>query len=399
MLQSENEMENKVGISFVRYFTSAGVNPLESVETLRTDSRIKDTEGQTVFEMKDVEVPAAWSQLAVDILVSKYFRKAGVPNTGHEVSFKQVIRRITHTLAVEGEKRGYLNSSCAEIFEDELAYLLIHQMGAFNSPVWFNLGLYHQYQIEGFSGNYAWDSAANQALETPHAYLRPQGSACFIQSVDDDLMSIFQLMKNEARLFKYGSGSGTNFSKVRGRQELLSGGGYSSGLMSFLEVLDKGAGATKSGGTTRRAAKMLCLEMDHPEIVDFIAWKSREEKKAVALIRSGYSSDFNGEAYKTVSGQNSNNSVRVTDEFMKAVQEGRSWETRARTTGGVVDTYQARDLWRKVAEAAWACADPGVQYDTTINEWHTCLGTGRIYASNPCSVVHKHHRQYEKLFR
>ncbi len=198
-------------------------------------------------------------------------------------------------------------------------------------------------------------------------------------------MSIFQLAKNEARLFKYGSGTGTNFSKIRGHQEQLAGGGYSSGLMSFLEVLDKGAGATKSGGTTRRAAKMVCLDMDHPEILDFITWKSREEKKVAALIAAGYSSDFNGDAYKTVAGQNSNNSIRVSDEFMKAVDTGSEWKTKSRTTGQVVNTYDARTLWKEVAQAAWACADPGVQYDTTINEWHTCLNTDRIYASNPCS--------------
>jgi ribonucleoside-diphosphate reductase alpha chain len=251
--------------------------------------------------------------------------------------------------------------------------------------VWFNLGLYHEYGIEGSGGNFAWDAASMRVKETASAYARPQCSACFIQSVDDDLMSIFQLVKNEARLFKYGSGTGTNFSKIRGNQEMLSGGGSSSGLMSFLEVADRGAGATKSGGTTRRAAKMVCLDMDHPEIVDFITWKSREERKVAALIAAGYSSDFNGDAYRTVAGQNSNNSVRVSDAFMKAVENGQKWETKARTTGAVIDTYEARNLWKMVAEAAWACADPGVQYDTTINDWHTCLNTDRINASNPCS--------------
>src|SRR5690606_414103 len=219
--------------------------------------------------------------------------------------------------------------------------------------------------------------------ETTSAYAHPQCSACFIQSAEDDLMGIFNLMKNEARLFKYGSGTGSNFSNIRGYQEKLAGGGYSSGLMSFLEVLDRGAGATKSGGTTRRAAKMVCLDMDHPEIMDFITWKQREERKVAALIAAGYSSDFNGEAYKTVAGQNSNNSVRVTDEFMKAVESDGSWQTKARTTGEVIHTYKARELWDKVAEAAWACADPGLQYDTTINDWHTSSNTDRIYASNP----------------
>lgn len=377
--------QSSARIPFERHFTKNQHQPLSHVTYVKANSKIKDTEGRTVFEMKEVEVPASWSQLAIDILVSKYFRKAGVPQTGHETSVKQVIHRIAHTLRVEGEKAHYFNPEAAEAFEEELSYLLIHQMGAFNSPVWFNLGLYHDHQIHGQGGSFAWDPIATRVIETKDAYSRPQCSACFIQAVDDDLMSIFQLVKNEARLFKYGSGTGTNFSRVRGRQEKLSGGGTSSGLMSFLEVLDRGAGATKSGGTTRRAAKMVCLDMDHPEILDFITWKSREERKVAALIAAGYSSDFNGEAYKTVGGQNSNNSVRVTDAFMQAVDDKGTWSTRSRTTGEIIDTYEARTLWRTIAEAAWACADPGLQYDTTINDWHTCLKTDRIYASNPCS--------------
>jgi ribonucleoside-diphosphate reductase alpha chain len=384
----------KATLRLSRYFTRAlgGEAPLDAVQYVKSTSKIKDTDGRTVFEMKDVETPAGWSQLAVDILVSKYFRKAGVPVTGHETSVRQVVRRVARTLAKAGEKSGHFDAEGARVFEDELSYLLIHQMGAFNSPVWFNLGLYHEYGVEGSGGNFAWDAVAMRVTETKNAYARPQCSACFIQAVDDDLMSIFQLVKNEARLFKYGSGTGSNFSKIRGRQEKLSGGGYSSGLMSFLDVFDKGAGATKSGGTTRRAAKMVCLDMDHPEIADFITWKQREEKKVAALIAAGYSSDFNGEAYRTVGGQNSNNSVRVSDDFMRAVETGGSWETKARYLGEdgkakakVLDTYEAKTLWRMVAEAAWACADPGVQYDSTINDWHTCLNTGRINASNPCS--------------
>ncbi|HCM41501.1 MAG: ribonucleoside-diphosphate reductase, adenosylcobalamin-dependent [Bdellovibrionales bacterium GWB1_52_6] len=379
--------KSKVGVN--RYFTEKlaeqGLKPLDAVPYMKSSSKIKDTDGRTVFEMKDVEVPAAWTQLAVDILVSKYFRKAGVPGTGHETSVQQVIIRLARTLAQAGEKYGYFDAASASVFEDELSYLLIHQIGAFNSPVWFNLGLSAQYGIEGSGGNFAWDPQAMRVVETKDAYSRPQCSACFIQSVDDDLMGLFQLMKNEAKLFKYGSGTGTNFSRIRGRQETLSGGGLSSGLMSFLEVFDKGAGATKSGGTTRRAAKMVCLDMDHPEIADFISWKMREERKVAALIAAGYSSDFNGEAYKTVSGQNANNSVRITDSFMNAVEHGAKWETRARTSGEVVDTYEARTLWKMIAEAAWSCADPGLQFDTTINDWHTCLDSGRINASNPCS--------------
>jgi len=372
-------------LKFDRRFTQAGKNPLNAVRYVKSQSKIKDTDGKTVFEMKDVEVPADWSQLAVDILVSKYFRKAGVPGTGHEVSVRQVVKRLAHTIRTAGESMGYFAAENAQVFEDELTYLLIHQMGAFNSPVWFNLGLYAEYGIEGSGGNFAYDAATDSIKETRNAYERPQCSACFIQSVDDDLMSIFDLLKNEARLFKYGSGTGTNFSRIRGVQEKLSGGGTSSGLMSFLEVLDRGAGATKSGGTTRRAAKMVTLDMDHPEIESFINWKMKEERKVAALISAGYSSDFNGDAYRTVAGQNSNNSVRISDEFMHAVQNDLDWKTTARTTGEVIQTYKARDLWKQIATASWSCADPGLQFDTTINDWHTCSGTDKIHASNPCS--------------
>jgi ribonucleoside-diphosphate reductase alpha chain len=373
-------------LQFSRVFTTEGKSPLEQLRYVRTQSRIKDTDGKTVFEMKEIEVPETWSQLASDILVSKYFRKAGVPGKpGHETSLKQVVTRIARTIRKDGESKGYFSAEAAQTFEDELTFLLANQYGAFNSPVWFNLGLWHEYGIEGSGGNFWFDTAAQEVLETKNSYERPQCSACFIQSVEDDLMSMFDLLKSEARLFKYGSGTGTNFSTIRGKQEHLSGGGTSSGLMSFLDVFDKGAGATKSGGTTRRAAKMVCLDMDHPEILDFVTWKMREERKVAALIAGGYPSDFNGEAYKTVSGQNSNNSVRVTDAFMRAVEKGEKWHTKARTTGEIVESYDARELWRKIAEAAWSCADPGVQYDSTINDWHTASETDRIRASNPCS--------------
>jgi len=367
------------------FFSKPGIDPLDEVKYVKTNASIKDVDGQSVFKMEDIEVPASWSQLAVDIVVSKYFRKAGIPETGHETSVRQVVRRISRTLANAGGEMGYFDENTAGVFENELSFLLVNQYGAFNSPVWFNLGLSHEYGIKGTGGNFAWNRSEGRITEMPDAYSRPQCSACFIQSVSDDLMSIFQLVKNEARLFKYGSGTGTNFSKIRGRQEKLSGGGYSSGLMSFLDVFDKGAGATKSGGTTRRAAKMVTLDMDHPEITDFITWKSREEIKVAALIAAGFPADFNGDAYRTVGGQNSNNSVRITDEFMHAVDAGRVWQTRARTSGEVVDTYEARSLWKMIAEAAWACADPGLQFDTTINDWNTCAGSGPIRASNPCS--------------
>ncbi len=377
------------GLAFERHFTRPGVDPMDEVVWERRQSVITNPDGSVVFRMEGAEIPAEWSQLATDIVVSKYFRKAGLhgDKTLGETSVRQVVHRVAHTIRSAGEAFGgyFASKKDAETFEAELTFLLANQYGAFNSPVWFNCGLYHEYGIEGSGGNWAYMPKADTVQETQNAYEHPQCSACFIQGVEDDLMSIYDLMKSEARLFKYGSGTGSNFSNIRGKQEKLSGGGTSSGLMSFLEVFDRAAGSTKSGGTTRRAAKMVCLDMDHPEISDFINWKVREEKKAKALIASGFESDFNGEAYRTVSGQNSNNSIRVTDEFMKAALSDGKWQTRARTTGEVVDTYDAADLWQQLAEAAWACADPGVQYDTTINRWHTSSNTGRINASNPCS--------------
>jgi ribonucleoside-diphosphate reductase alpha chain len=386
------------GVRIERRFTVPAVDPLDAVVYERRASAISNPDGSIVFRMDGAEVPASWSQLATDIVISKYFRKAGLHGDKDEgeTSVRQVVHRLAHTVRgagdaaarkVRGRPTGayFATKADADAFEAELAYLLVNQYGAFNSPVWFNLGLWHEYGITGSGGNWAWNAETEEVLETKNAYERPQCSACFIQAVRDDLMSIYDLVKSEARLFKYGSGTGSNFSGIRGRQEKLSGGGTSSGLMSFLEVFDRAAGATKSGGTTRRAAKMVCLDMEHPEIVEFIGWKMREERKAHALIAAGFSADFNGEAYHTISGQNSNNSVRVTDEFMRAAKAGGSWQTRARTTGDVCETLEAKGLWRQVAEAAWHCADPGVQYDTTINRWHTCPNSGRINASNPCS--------------
>lgn len=399
------------GLRFERKVTTKGTDPLDDVIYERRTSVITNPDGSIVFKMDGAEIPADWSQLATDIVVSKYYRKAGLygdKNQG-ETSVRQVVYRIAHTIREAGERFGgyFASREDADAFEAELSFFLVNQYGAFNSPVWFNCGLWHEYEIKGGGGNMAWSEGSKadspeEIFEIDNAYERPQCSACFIQTVQDDLMSIYDLVKHEARLFKYGSGTGTNFSSIRGKQEKLSGGGTSSGLMSFLEVLDRAAGATKSGGTTRRAAKMVCLDMDHPEIEDFINWKVREEKKAKALIAAGYSSDFNGDAYHTVSGQNSNNSVRVSDEFMRAAlldqggatppapnasggQPSAQWHTRARTTGEIVNTYSAKELWHQVADAAWTCADPGLQYDTTINRWHTCPNTDRIRASNPCS--------------
>jgi len=375
------------GLTIDRRWSIAGRHPYEEVVWEGRRSVITDEKGRVIFEAPRVEVPADWSQLATDIVASKYLRKAGVPGTGCETSVKQLITRVARTIREAGDNLGgyFATGDDADAFEAELTALLLTQRAAFNSPVWFNCGLYHRYGILGSGGNWYWNPAQQRVVESDNAYQHPQSSACFIQSIHDDLMSIYDLVKHEARIFKYGSGSGTNFSRLRGKQEKLSGGGTSSGLMSFLEVFDRAAGSTKSGGTTRRAAKMVCLDADHPEIVDFIEWKMREEKKAKALIASGYEADFNGEAYRTVSGQNSNNSVRVTDEFMRAAQNGGSWQTRLRTTGQAWETLPAAELYRKLCDAAWHCADPGLQYDTTVNDWHTCANTDRIYASNPCS--------------
>jgi ribonucleoside-diphosphate reductase alpha chain len=376
-----------LGLKFESRFVPAGEDPYKQIKWAKRSSQISGADGSVVFAMDAAEVPESWSQLATDIVVSKYFRRAGVPVTGHETSVRQLVHRVAHTIRTAGSKfKGYFASEQdAEQFEKELVHILLTQKGAFNSPVWFNCGLFHEYGTKGSGGHWAWQPESNEFFQTQNSYENPQCSACFIQSVNDDLMGIFDLLKNEARIFKFGSGTGTNFSKIRGGTEKLSGGGTSSGLMSFLEVLDRAAGATKSGGTTRRAAKMVCLDMDHPEIADFITWKMREEKKVAALVAGGYSSDFNGDAYKTVSGQNSNNSVRIPDSFMAAVERDGEWHTTARTTGAVVETFKARDLWHKIAEAAWVCADPGVQFDTHIQKAHTCPETDRINSSNPCS--------------
>ncbi len=358
----------------------------DTVEMEARDAAITSADGEVIFQMKNVEVPSTWSELATNIVASKYFRKAGVPNKrGHESSIKELISRVVDTISDYGNEDGYFASDMdAQNFNNDLKWLLLHQHGAFNSPVWFNIGLHHKYKIKGNGENYAWDGK-DDFTKIKNQYKRPQGSACFIQSVEDDLNSIFELASSEANLFKYGSGTGSNMSQLRGSNEKLSGGGQSSGLLSFLKVLDSAAGAIKSGGTTRRAAVMRCLDIDHPEIVDFIDWKVKEEQKALALIAQGYSSDFNGEAYATVSGQNSNNSIRLTDEFMRAVENDKDWETINRTDGKVYKTYKARWLFQKICKAAWNCADPGIQYDSIINAWHTCANTAPIRSSNPCS--------------
>jgi len=399
-------MGKATGLRITRLFTKPGEDPFDSVTWGTRDSRITNPDGSVVFEMKDAEVPTSWSQVAADIMVSKYLRKAGVPQfdesgepirdeegrivLGPERSARQVIKRLTSTWRWWGERSGYFASEAdAHAFEDELNYMLVNQMAAPNSPQWFNTGLHHAYGLTGpAQGFWYVDPATGRAVPSPDSYSRPAPHACFIQSIEDDLVNeggIMDLWVREARLFKFGAGTGTNFSRIRAENESLSGGGRSSGVMSFLRIGDRAAGAIKSGGTTRRAAKMVILDIDHPDIEEFINWKKGEEEKVRALIAAGYPSDFNGEAYQTVAGQNANNSVRVSNEFVRAVLDDTDWHLTARTTGRVMRTVPARRLWRDIAEAAWACADPGVQFHTTINEWHTCPADGPIRASNPCS--------------
>jgi ribonucleoside-diphosphate reductase alpha chain len=382
------------GLQFSRLFTKDEVSPYDMFEYDYRDSVIKNPNGEKVFEMNNVEVPKQWSQIATDILAQKYFRKAGVPQAdgslGRETSVKQVAHRMANCWRVWGERNGYFASAKdAQIFYDELAYSILNQACVPNSPQWFNTGLHESYGITGKAqGHFYVDGKDGQLKRSSNAYERPQPHACFILSVSDDLVNdggIMDLWVREARIFKYGSGVGTNFSHIRGGGERLSGGGTSSGLMSFLKIGDRAAGAIKSGGTTRRAAKMVCLDLDHPEIMEFINWKVGEEKKVAALVAAGYDNSYEGEAYMTVAGQNSNNSIRIPNEFFKVLEEGGDWELKARTDGRVMKKIPAKDVWDQIAYAAWSCADPGTQYDTTINEWHTCPQGGRINASNPCS--------------
>src|ERR671918_705020 len=473
-----------------RAFTTAGRSPYEAIGFRTGCSEIRNPDGSVVFRLDDVEVPSAWSQVAVDVLAQKYFRKAGVPKRlasvedkgvpewqrpkradaealaalpddqryGSESSAKQVFDRLAGTWTWWGWKGGYFDSEeDALAFFDELRFMIACQYGAPNSPQWFNTGLHWAYGIDGpAQGHYFADHKTGEVQASNSAYERPQPHACFIQSIADDLVNpggIMDLWVREARLFKYGSGTGTNFSALRGANEPLSGGGKSSGLMSFLKIGDRAAGAIKSGGTTRRAAKMVTVDVDHPDIEEFVGWKVAEEQKVAALVagsrllarhlnaimtachaagldgderfdpkanrelraalraarqamlpdaalqqailfaRQGYTrvdiptytTDWDSDAYLTVSGQNSNNSVRVSNEFLERVVEDGEWQLTRRTDGKVAKSMPARRLWDGIAHAAWASADPGVQYDTTINEWHTCPGSGRINASNPCS--------------
>src|SRR5215471_18232579 len=478
-----------------RRFTTAGRDPYEAVPFRTASSEIRNPDGSVVFQAEGIEVPAEWSQVAADILAQKYFRKAGVParlapvaeqglppwlwrrtagpreggegglaalaesaRHGGETDARQVFDRMAGTWTYWGWKGGYFDAEeDARAFYDEIRLMLARQIGAPNSPQWFNTGLYWAYGIDGpAQGHYYVDYRTGELHASESAYEHPQPHACFIQSVADDLVNeggIMDLWVREARIFKYGSGSGSNFSKLRGDGERLSGGGRSSGLMSFLRIGDRAAGAIKSGGTTRRAAKMVIVDADHPDIEDFIDWKVIEEQKVLALVtgsklaarhlnrimaacreipegngdafdpasnpilkgeiraarralisenyiqrviqfaRQGfqsidfrtYDTDWDSEAYLTVAGQNANNTVRVTDAFLEKVLSGADWQLVRRTDGKVAKTMPAAELWDKIAHAAWASADPGIQFDTTINDWHTCPESGRINASNPCS--------------
>lgn len=447
-----------------RLFTTEGANPYDGIEFEARRSEIRNPDGSTVFLMEDVQVPKQWSQVATDILAQKYFRKAGVATReggdGGETDARQVFHRLAGCWRHWGESHGYFDTPAdAQAFYDELCHMLAKQIAAPNSPQWFNTGLHFAYGIEGTAQGHFYVHPTTGTLEqSKNAYERPQPHACFILSVKDDLVNeggIMDLWTREARIFKYGSGVGTNFSQIRGENERLSGGGKSSGLMSFLRVGDRSAGAIKSGGTTRRAAKMVCLDVDHPDIFEFVNWKVKEEQKVAALvtgsslnhkhlnaiIRACHTKDpgvtseeathpgknpelrravaearlaqispnyiqraiqmakngvteiafpvfdtgYESEAYNTVSGQNSNNSVRLSQAFLEAVEQDRDWQLVSRTTKRPVKTVRARELWDDLCEAAWSCADPGTQFDTTINDWHTCPLDGRINASNPCS--------------
>ncbi len=475
-------------MKITRRFTVEGKSPYESIEFRTTVSEIRNPDGSLVFQLEDVEVPADWSQVACDVLAQKYFRKAGIPSAlkrvpepgmpewlwrsipgegsvvrtdGGERDARQVFDRLAGAWTYWGWKGGYFDSEAdARVFFDELRYMIARQMAAPNSPQWFNTGLHWAYGIDGpAQGHYYVDDQTGEVRASQSAYERPQPHACFIQGVNDDLVNeggIMDLWVREARLFKYGSGTGSNFSRLRGDGESLSGGGKSSGLMSFLKIGDRAAGAIKSGGTTRRAAKMVVVDVDHPDIEHFINWKVTEEEKVASLVagsklanlhlnailracqkdggqkgdgedrfdatknrdlrqtisdarkamipenyiqrvmqfaRQGftnidfktYDTDWDSEAYLTVSGQNSNNTVRVNNEFLARVEQDGEWKLTRRTDGKIHKTLKARDLWDQIAYAAWVCADPGLQFDTTINEWHTCPVSGRINASNPCS--------------
>ena len=373
-------------LTFERVFSDAKVSPFDQFEWERRTAEITDDAGKTVFRQDNVEVPKFWSQLATKVVCSKYFY--GDPaKPEREYSVRQLIHRVTRTIADWGVQDGYFSPADGEVFYQELTWLCLNQYGAFNSPVWFNVGLFHQYGIGQHSdrGNWHWDPQAGEARRAGTQYEYPQCSACFIQSVEDNMESIMNLAYAEAMLFKFGSGTGTDLSPIRSSKEKLSGGGRPSGPMSFLKVYDQVANVVKSGGKTRRAAKMNTLHDWHGDIEEFITAKMKEEKKAWALIEQGYDGSFNGDAYGSVMYQNENLSVRVSDAFMQAAVDGREWVTRAVTTGEPLERKDASKLLDQVAEGTWVCGDPGLQYDGAIQKWHTCAGTEPIHSTNPCS--------------
>ncbi|MDP3685279.1 MAG: vitamin B12-dependent ribonucleotide reductase, partial [bacterium] len=370
------------GLSVPRRFTTPGADPFATAQWEKRASRIREESGNVIFELNEAEVPTFWSQVATDIIVSKYFRRAGVPQRnpdgtarlnpdgspvlGGETSARQTIGRLVLAWRWWGEKYGYFaTAQDAQAFADEVTYMLVHQIASPNSPQWFNTGLKLAYGISGpQQGHWYVEQERGELRQSEDAYTRSQAHACFIQSVQDAILGdggIMNLVEREARIFKYGSGTGTNFSTLRAENEPVSAGGVASGLMSWLRIYDRAAAAIKSGGTTRRAAKMVIVNVDHPDIEKFIWWKADEEKKVAALVAAGYPSDFNGEAYLTVSGQNSNNTVRVTNEFLRAVERDDDWHLRWRTNPAHISkTLKAKKLWRDIAEAAWRSADPGV---------------------------------------
>lgn len=381
------------GLAFARTFSNPKISPFDQVEWERRDASITDDTGKAIFKQENVEVPKSWSALATKIAVSKYFygdiaHGADPYKGGRENSVRQLIHRVTRTITDWGIADGYFaDDASAKVFYDDLTWLCLNQHGAFNSPVWFNVGLYHQYGVGkgGQKGNYFYNPATGEAEQATSQYEYPQGSACFIQSVKDTMEDIMRLAKSEALLFKYGSGTGSDLSTLRSTREKLSGGGRPSGPLSFLKVYDQVANVVKSGGKTRRAAKMNTLKDWHPDIEEFIEAKTKEERKAWALIEQGYDANYNGEAYGSIMYQNENLSIRVSDEFMQAAIEGREWWTKRVTDGKLCEKKDARGLLRKIAEGTHVCGDPGMQFDTTIDKWHTCKGTARQNSTNPCS--------------
>ncbi len=385
--------KKNTGLRFKRVFSDAAVSPFDQIEWERRTAEINDDSGKVIFKQENIEVPKSWSALATKIAVSKYFygdigNGTDPHKGGRETSVRQLIHRVTRTITDWGIADGYFaDTEAAETFHDDLTWLCLNQHGAFNSPVWFNVGLYHQYGVGrgAGAGNYFYNRETGKAERATSQYEYPQGSACFIQRVDDTMEDIMRLAMSEAMLFKYGSGTGTDLSSLRSTREKLSGGGKPSGPLSFLKVYDQVANVVKSGGKTRRAAKMNTLKDWHPDIEEFIDAKQKEEKKAWALVEQGYDGSYNGDAYGSVMYQNENLSVRVSDEFMEAALEGREWWTRRVRDGKSCERKDARTLLRKIAEGTHVCGDPGMQFDSTIHKWHTCKGTDRQNSTNPCS--------------